>query len=137
MGEERRRSPRLAIRILLRVEWVAGEKVVTHQAVSESISAHGVLLKLTADNPPFGRLMLENPATMERRYGRVVKVGAVAEGSKTFIVGIEFEEPTPEFWGKVYFYSAQGIEILHVQNDLLAARPEGAVTPKPLPGCES
>jgi hypothetical protein len=131
MGAERRRSPRLAIRILVRVEWEAGEKTVAQQAISESISAHGALLKITADTPPFGRLLLENPATTERLYARVVKVGAVAEGSKTFMVGVDFEAPSPEFWGTVYIYTAQGIEILKLQNDLFVNKPAEDAPPKP------
>jgi hypothetical protein len=131
MGQERRRSPRLAIRILLRVEWTAGEQTISKQAVSESISAHGVLVKLTADNPPLGRVLVENLATAERQHAHVVKVGAVSEGSKTYMVGLEFETPCPEFWGTVYFYSAQGVEILHLEDNLLLNKPDHGCATKP------
>ena len=129
MGQERRRSPRLAIRVLLRVEWTAGDRTLAQQAVSESISAHGALVKLTADNPPFGQLLLENPATTQRQPARVVTVGAIAEGSKTYIVGVEFDTPSPEFWGTVYFYSAQGLEVLQLENELLVTKPADSCPP--------
>jgi hypothetical protein len=76
-------------------------------------------------------VLLENMATAERQYARVVKVGAISEGSKTFMVGVEFETPCPEFWGTVYFYSAQGVEILHLEDELLLNKPASPNPPGP------
>ena len=61
-----------------------------------SISVHGVLMLLAAKVEVGQRLMLVNPATHGEVEGRVARFGSPYGGLAQ--VGIEFAQPSPEFW---------------------------------------
>ena len=99
MGAERRRSPRLAIHFSLRAEWDAGGRNVAQEVVTESISAHGALLKVMSEHPPAKKILLENLTSHEQQAARVVSVNPDPEIPGTHLVRVEFDVPAPQFWG--------------------------------------
>jgi hypothetical protein len=94
---ERRRSPRLPVNVTL---IVCGQSVDSQQFQEQTstlcINAHGALVSLAAHVSLGQRLVLMNPQTWNERSGRVTRFGS-ADGGRT-LVGIEFSEPSPEFW---------------------------------------
>ena len=98
MGSERRRSPRSVVRFYLRAEWDAGGRTVAQEVLTESISAHGALLKVISEQPPAKKILLENLTSHEQQAARVVSVEAVPEIPGTHLVRVEFDVPTAQFW---------------------------------------
>lgn len=61
-----------------------------------SVNAHGGALALAARVEKDQRILLVNKSTGQERECRVVDVGSLQNGKWT--VGIEFAEPTEDFW---------------------------------------
>ena len=99
MEAERRRSPRLAVRFCLRAEWDAGDRIAAQEVVTESISAHGALLKVVSEHPPTKKILLVNLTSHEQQVARVVSVDPVPEIPGSHLVRVEFDVPAPQFWG--------------------------------------
>jgi len=110
MRDERRRSPRLAVRFYLRAEWDAGDRTVAQEVVTESISAHGALLKVMSEHPPAKKILLENLTSHEQQAAHVVSVDPVPEIPGTHLVRVEFDVPAPQFWGPESLYLVGGLK---------------------------
>jgi len=94
---ERRRSERL----LLNVAVVVCVKYVDNSSFREhtttiSVSAHGALLPLATTVRLGQTLVVINLRNWDERLGRVVRLGSA--DPEQVQIGIEFEQPAPEFW---------------------------------------
>jgi len=91
--QERRRSPRLPIRLSL---VVCDGARLREQTCTFSVNAHGMLVPLAAKVTIGQSLVLHNPENWAERHGRVISLGRHYAGRTE--VGIEFTEPAPDFW---------------------------------------
>jgi hypothetical protein len=73
-----------------------GTQTFEEQTVTMAVSAHGCLLRLTAQLTRGQQISLVNPKTAEELPCTVIFLGT-KEGGKTE-VGVEFVEPSPVFW---------------------------------------
>ena len=105
--------------------------MVLCEAVTVSINAHGAYLKLLTDAEPHGRIVLENIANHEAQEVRIVSVEPVSNETGAFMTSVEFSKPAPEFWGRVYFYSTQGLEVMYVNEQLLNDPVRGCAAARP------
>jgi len=126
MANEKRRSPRFAVRVFLLVGWKVGEETIVRNAVSESINEHGALLKLMAECAPIDRVILVNVVNHEEQKARVVMVEPVRQGAGTYTLRVEFEAPAPQFWGMIYFHSRDGFETHYIPEGCLTDPVRGA-----------
>jgi len=88
-------------RVLLDVPVVLQGETADHRAFREetftvTVSAHGALLMLHAKVTLGQRVTLANPENQDKRTARVAYVGGDHAGLAQ--VGIEFEQPAPQFW---------------------------------------
>jgi hypothetical protein len=91
---ERRRSVRVPIRLVLIICGDDGR--LQEQTHTFSLNAHGVLVPLTATVTIGQRLVIQNPENWAERNGHVASIGRCYAGRTE--VGIEFSEPSPDFW---------------------------------------
>lgn len=84
------------------IRWV-DVKGFPHEEATETrvVNAHGCLVLLRSVLRDGQRVELVNRETQEVHNGRVVWCGAVERDGRSR-VGIELENPTPEFWGQQY-----------------------------------
>jgi hypothetical protein len=125
MSKEKRRSPRLAMRVLLKAEWKVRKGTITRDAITESISAHGALLRLMDECPPVDRVVLWNVASHQEQQARVVGVEPVGGKTGEYLVRVDFEADAPQFWGRVYSPTRQGLKTLHIAEARLSDPVEG------------
>jgi len=98
----RRRNARLELQIPLVVKWVAkGGSAQEEIAQTLLVSAHGCLVGLKAVVFDGTAVELVNRSTGMARKGRVTFLGGTASDGHHQI-GIDFEEPDPNFWGAPY-----------------------------------
>jgi hypothetical protein len=115
-----RRSPRLSLRVLLSASWKADEDTIVRDAIAVSINANGALIKLLTEYCPADRIMIENVATHQSREARIVSMAEAPGESAAYLVTFEFVQPASRFWERVYFYTSEGLEIMHIDPRLLA-----------------
>jgi hypothetical protein len=121
MIRERRRSPRLSVRIQLAAEWNTETGTVRQDVVSKSISAWGALLTVTTHHVPADRMILKNVANEHTQSVRVVAVEPSPDRPETYLVRVEFEAAAPEFWGRVYRYGKdEKVELMAVPRRVLS-----------------
>ena len=97
IDEERRHSERLLLDVALVVRGESKEsKPFQEKTFTISVSAHGTLLVLETNVVLGQTLILSNPQTQDEVEGRVVRFGSPYGGLAQ--VGIEFAQPSPEFW---------------------------------------
>lgn len=125
MPRERRRSPRISIRVLLHAGWkVAGQPVLC-DAITVSVNAHGALLKVLSDTAPAPSIVLENIANREVQEVRVISAAQVPNEPGAHMVAVQFNGPEPQFWKRVYSYSTRGgLELIDLNNRLNELRSE-------------
>lgn len=92
-----RRTQRVHIVIPIIVSGGAGIAAFRHTTKTETVSAHGCLLRLDTPVARLQELSLFNPATRLDVRGTVVFVEEITSLTKD--VGIEFTAPSPLFWG--------------------------------------
>jgi hypothetical protein len=101
MNKERRRSPRLSVRVLVRAGWKSAGNAILCDAITVSVNTHGALLKLLTKHPPEDRVVLENMDTGETQEARVVSVASVPKESGAYMVSVELGRPDSEFWRRL------------------------------------
>jgi hypothetical protein len=94
-AEERRRAQRVLLRIRVVVQ-VAG-KSATLEGNTHTVSASGAMLILPEGLAEGTKVTVENPKAQSKIEARVVRPPQMShEGS---LVPIEFDSPSPNFWG--------------------------------------
>jgi hypothetical protein len=102
---EQRRSRRILASVPLEVR-LSDDRV--RRALTAVINLNGALILSPVDWPPDTNLTVRNPNTGLVIYARVVWCGSqTSKGS--YKLGIEFQAPSPEFWGESY--DPLGIEV--------------------------
>jgi len=93
---DRRRSHRVHIAMPVVVRGKNGTQPFEEQTSTMAVSAHGCLLRVSAQLTRGQQISLVNPKTAEELPCTVIFLGT-KEGGKTE-VGVEFVEPSPVFW---------------------------------------
>lgn len=92
-----RRSNRLVLDVGLVVRGEpAGAEAFCEETFTVSVSLHGALLLMTNKVEEGQVLFLLNPATKNEVKSKVVRIGKPHGGLS--LVGVEFDEPSKEFW---------------------------------------
>jgi PilZ domain len=96
-GQEfsRRRSHRVLLSVPITVTCETQPNMFTEKTQTLVVNAHGALISLEAKAIQGQSLLLKSPSS-ETRACRVVYVGPTLQGRTQF--GIEFNEPSPNFW---------------------------------------
>ena len=99
METEKRRSPRFAICLPLLAEWHIGSGGPTqrHDVVTESISAHGALVRVFTSACPDKQLVLKNPSNGQQAKAFIIAMEA-APDRNSFMLRVAFAKPVYEFW---------------------------------------
>ncbi len=103
---ERRRSPRIALNVLVTVgvESPDGDWQLT-EAYTLSVSAHGGIIEMGVKVAKGQKLLLINPKSGMKRESRVVGVGK--SPSQQYAVAFEFLDPAANFWPILSFHTDQ------------------------------
>jgi hypothetical protein len=96
VGEERRRSQRVMVRVPVTLTFDVAGKSVTVQAITVSVNDHGAMLQCTRTLPAEIKLELQNDRTREKMACRVTR--APIENSDGYMIPVEFSAPAPGFW---------------------------------------
>jgi hypothetical protein len=100
-GTRTRRSTRVTLRIGMRVyEHGTDKKFAPEETHSMKVSLWGGAVPLKSAVSVSQKLVVVNRATSESRVARVVSVGPLQVNQR--LVGFEFLEPSPTFWGVVF-----------------------------------
>ena|ERR1700722_752885 len=91
-----RRSQRIPLDVPLVVKGNTGQQDFREETFTLSASAHGVLLTLKTSVSLGQKVQLFNRRNWDELQGRVVYIGLPNAGLTR--VGIEFEQPAPDFW---------------------------------------
>jgi hypothetical protein len=103
---ERRRSPRIALNIVVTVGVPATDgDWRLMEAYTLSVSAHGGLVEMGVRVATGQRLLLINPRSGMKRESRVV--GVSKSPSQQFAVAFEFVDPAANFWPILSFHTDQ------------------------------
>jgi hypothetical protein len=96
-----RRSQRLLLRVYVQAERrVNGGQPKNEDTETLAVNAHGALILLAPPVEDGGQLTLLNKRTGETQTCKVVYLGPVESGK--IQVGVEFTEPSPQFWRIVF-----------------------------------
>jgi len=94
---ERRRSERFHHVMPLVIRGAFAQiRTFSEDTSTISVSAHGALVILATEVALGQELVLMNPQNWDERHVRVARIGS--SGGDMTQVGIEFEQPAPEFW---------------------------------------
>ncbi len=96
----------LQIRVIVETEIEQG-KVISLEAFTISVNAHGGLLEMGLRVREGQKLLLTNPAVGVRQSCRVVQVRSSRNGS--FAVAFEFDCPPPQFWSIAFPLADRGV----------------------------
>ena len=96
MGEERRRSQRVLLRVRAKVHVALDGTPTTFDVTTLSVNSHGALIAVQKSLPTDTRLVLEHEGTKERMSCRVVR--APRETAEGFHTAIEFDSSDSDFW---------------------------------------
>jgi|SRR5579862_21065 len=100
-GRRTRRSGRVTLRIAMRIyEHGTNKKFALEETHSVKVSLWGGLVALKSAVSAGQKLVVVNRATSESKEARVVSVGPLQLNKR--LVGFEFLEPSPKFWGVVF-----------------------------------
>jgi PilZ domain-containing protein len=91
-----RRSQRISLDVPLVVKGNTGQQDFREETFTLSASAHGVLLTLKTSVSLGQKVQLFNRRNWDELQGQVVYIGLPYAGLTR--VGIEFEQPAPDFW---------------------------------------
>lgn len=98
---DRRRSFRTELPVPVTVRWKTNGSTREETTKTRVINSHGCLVLLKAPIAAGQSVELVNLETKDKASGRVVWSGAVEPDGRAQ-VGIDLENPNPEFWGKRY-----------------------------------
>ncbi len=96
VGEERRRSQRVLLRVRAQIHVALEGKATTFDVQTLNVNPHGALIVMQKFLGPGTRLVLENNVTRERVACKVAR--QPRESSEGFQVPLEFDSPAPQFW---------------------------------------
>jgi hypothetical protein len=96
-GEDRRRSQRVLLRVRANIYVALHGKPAEFNVITLSVNHHGALVAMDENLPLDTRLILEHAGTKERVACKVVRAAREMQGG--FQVPIEFDSPSPNFWG--------------------------------------
>jgi len=96
LGELRRRSKRVLLRIRVQLHLVIQAEEWTFEGFTESVNAHGAMVVMPKSLPAQTHLVLENCHTQERVACRVVRMPP--ETRDGFSIPLSFDCPAPNFW---------------------------------------
>jgi hypothetical protein len=100
-GSRTRRSSRVALRIAMRIyEHGTDKRFALEETHSVKVSLWGGLVALKSAVSVGQKLVVANRATSETKEARVVSVGPMQLNKR--LVGFEFLEASPRFWGVVF-----------------------------------
>ncbi len=96
--DERRHSPRIPMKIPVRLQWEDKEgTVILETGTTNNVSAGGALVTLNQKIPNGAKLELTNMVTHETAPAKVAWTGNTVDDG-VFTIGIEMENPNPKFW---------------------------------------
>jgi hypothetical protein len=97
VGEEKRRSQRVMLKIPVTLKiMVAGKAVIAH-AATVSVNDHGAMLMCTRSFAAETALELENERSNQKINCRVTR--APVENTDGYLIPVEFATSCPSFWG--------------------------------------
>jgi hypothetical protein len=96
VGEERRRSQRVLLRVRAQIHVALEGKATTFDVHTLNVNPHGALVVMQKFLGPGTRLVLENNITRERVACKVAR--QPRESTEGFQVALEFDSPAPQFW---------------------------------------
>ncbi len=100
-GTEGRRSSRVTLRVPLQIyEPGTDKRFLLEEAYSVKVSLWGGLIALKSSVNRGQKLLVRNQSSGETKESHVVHLGTMRLGRR--LVGIEFLEPSPEFWGLAF-----------------------------------
>lgn len=100
MGEERRRTQRVLLRVRADIHVALQGKSATLEVLTLSVSPHGAMVVMNQGLPVETRLVLEHRGTHEKVGCKVVR--SAREMPEGFHVPLEFDSPAPDFWRIVF-----------------------------------
>ena len=100
IGEERRRSQRVLLRVRAKVHVALKGTPTTFEVTTLSVNAHGTLVVMGLNLPADTRIVLEHCATREKVACKIVR--PPRETPEGFHTAIEFDSPAPDFWRIVF-----------------------------------
>ena len=100
-GAERRRSPRFQRQVSIVATWIQGETLkVREEGETESVNAHGALIKLSSSLRPGQGVKIFRPGTQLQSPARVIGNRGLA-GSGKVLLAVELDRPNLEFWKEI------------------------------------
>ncbi len=96
VGEERRRSQRVMIRMPVTLRVTVEGKELTLPAFTVSVNDHGAMLMCGRGIPGGTKLELRNEHTGETQTCRVTRTAV--ESQQSFMIPVEFAAHNPGFW---------------------------------------
>ena len=97
VGEERRGSQRVLLRVHASVHVALQGKERTIDVTTLSVSNHGALVLMKQTLPMDAHLVLEHGMTRERIACKIAR--PAREAPEGFHIPLEFDSPAPNFWG--------------------------------------
>jgi hypothetical protein len=97
VGEERRGSQRVLLRVHASVHVALHGKELTIAATTLSVSNHGALILMKQAIPCDAHLVLEHSMTKQRIACKIAR--PAREMPEGFHIPLEFDSPAPNFWG--------------------------------------
>jgi hypothetical protein len=96
VGEERRRSQRVVIRIPLTVQYTAAGHKITFKATTVSVNDHGAMLLCPRPLDVESKIEIQNEHTREKQGCRVTR--SPVESTGGYLIPVEFVSPSLDFW---------------------------------------
>jgi hypothetical protein len=97
MTTKDRCKPALALRLPLFVEWHTDRYILRHDALTESITANGALVRVFSSNPPAQKLVLKHPESGQQIPARLVALQRASDGF-SFMLRVEFAQSLLDSW---------------------------------------
>ena len=96
LGEERRRSQRVVIRVAVTLKFQIAGQTVTVQAHTVNVNDHGAMLLCARSVDSGTELLIKNETTRTEVAARVTR--APRESAEGYFVPVEFLAPAANFW---------------------------------------
>ena len=96
MGEERRRSQRVIIRVPVTLEVMMSGQKITASAVTVAVNIHGAMVLCSRSFDAETKVEIVNERTRGRAVSRVTR--APRESAEGYLIPLEFTEQSPSFW---------------------------------------
>ncbi len=96
LGEERRRSQRVVLRVPVTVKYQIAGQAVTVSGATVSVNDHGAMLQCPRVFESGAPLIIRNDATRNEVPCRVTRVPRESSGG--YLIPVEFTEISADFW---------------------------------------